>query len=310
LREQLEANWQKIKEQEEEERAAEQEEEEGDEENLVEDEETAADEDFVFGQPSGSSNNDNIDKINDFVKHYNEMHQSISPQLYEPIGTQYAENTYTTTATDADYAKPTTYEDFISSDAYKRLHQLHIEAEGYNRTIDENGLVFPYPDINRDITGCVGHNMKDDFTSHPWIDINNSNQFMAPDKIVGTEEILKNIRTDLKPELYAQKIDARLPQKYCEDLYNKDIKSRWDKLSNVIPNWSSMSPEMQAATMDVHYTGNMAPSNKWTSAKQAATNKNEEEYCENLHRKDVKRPDVTKRNKWVADMCKKGRFFK
>ena len=94
LREQLEANWRKIKEREEE-RSAEQEEEDEEsvaeeEESLAEDEETAADnqsatvadEDFVFGQPSGSSSSDNIDKINDFVKHYNEMHQSTSPQLY------------------------------------------------------------------------------------------------------------------------------------------------------------------------------------------------------------------------------------
>ena len=95
LREQLEANWRKIKEREEEERAAEQEEEDEEsvaeeEENLAEDEETAsdnqratgADEDFVFGQPSGSSGSDNIDKINDFVKHYTEMHQSTGQQPY------------------------------------------------------------------------------------------------------------------------------------------------------------------------------------------------------------------------------------
>jgi len=89
LREQLEANWQKIKEREEESTVAEEDEE--DEESVAAEEETAsdnqtatgADEDFAFGQPSGSSGNDNIDKINDFVKHYNEMHQSISPQLYD-----------------------------------------------------------------------------------------------------------------------------------------------------------------------------------------------------------------------------------
>ena len=88
LREQLEANWRKIKEREEEERTAAEVEE--DEESLAKDKETFSDnqsatvddEDFVFGQPSSYSSSDNIDKINDFVKHYNEMHQSISPQLY------------------------------------------------------------------------------------------------------------------------------------------------------------------------------------------------------------------------------------
>ncbi len=143
LREQLEANWQKIKGREEEERAAEQEEEEGDEENLAEDEETAtdnqtatgADEDFVFGQPSDYSGNDNIDKINDFVKRYDEMHQSISPQLYEPIGTQYAENTYTTTATDADYAKQPNYSLYGDGFSQKFIDQM-LNDERFQRAMN------------------------------------------------------------------------------------------------------------------------------------------------------------------------------
>jgi hypothetical protein len=151
--------------------------------------------------------------------------------------------------------------------------------------------------------------MKNDFNTHPWVDTV-SKKPMNSLQISDEKNKLQNMSTSLKPELYAAKTNARLQQDYCNNLYNQDIESRWYTLDSVIPNWSYMSPEMQAATMDVHFTGNMEPKNSWTLAKGAAKRLDNRDYCDNLHRDDKDRDDIKERNKWVSDMCAKGRFYK
>ncbi|MBQ8482632.1 MAG: hypothetical protein IJ532_08920 [Alphaproteobacteria bacterium] len=232
---------------------------------------------------------------------------SVSPQYTIPPSPR--QNMVHTNASSYPNIEKTTYDQFVQSDAYNQLRDFHILQEGYKRTIDDNGMVFPYPDINGDITGCIGHNMKNDFNTHPCISVK-TGQSMNPSQISSEEKALLNMPRNLKPELYATKTDARLPQEYCENLYDQDIKNRWQTLNKAIPNWQQMSPEIQAATMDVHYTGNMEPENKWTIAKGAAQKMKQDDYCDNLHRDDTKRRDIIARNKWVRDMCLRGKFYK
>ncbi len=232
---------------------------------------------------------------------------SLLPQYIAP--TSLGQNMVHTNVSSYPNVEKTTYDQFVQSDAYNQLRNFHILQEGYERTIDDNGMVFPYPDINGDITGCIGHNMKNDFNTHPWIDVT-SGQSLSKSQMLSAEKKLKSLPTNFKPELYATETNARLPQEYCSDLYNEDIESRWNTLNKVITNWLYMSPEMQAATMDVHFTGNMEPKDSWMLAKRAAEKMNKRDYCDNLHRLDKRRDDIKRRNQWVSDMCMKGKFYR
>ena len=232
---------------------------------------------------------------------------SVLPQYTAP--TSLGQNMVHTNVSSYPNVEKTTYDQFVQSDAYNQLRNFHILQEGYERTIDDNGMVFPYPDINGDITGCIGHNMKNDFNTHPWIDVT-SGQSLSKLQMLSAEKKLKSLPTNFKSELYATETNARLPQEYCSDLYNEDIASRWNTLNKVITNWLHMSPEMQAATMDVHFTGNMEPKDSWMLAKRAAEKMNKRDYCDNLHRLDKRRDDIKRRNQWVSDMCMKGKFYR
>lgn len=232
---------------------------------------------------------------------------SLLPQYTAP--TSLGQNMVHTNVSSYPNVEKTTYDQFVQSDAYNQLRNFHILQEGYERTIDDNGMVFPYPDINGDITGCIGHNMKNDFNTHPWIDVT-SGQSLSKSQMLSAEKKLKSLPTNFKPELYATETNARLSQEYCSDLYNEDIESRWNTLNKVITNWLHMSPEMQAATMDVHFTGNMEPKDSWMLAKRAAEKMNKRDYCDNLHRLDKRRDDIKRRNQWVSDMCMKGKFYR
>ena len=232
---------------------------------------------------------------------------SVSPQYTVPTAS--GQNMVHTNVSSYPNVEKTTYNQFVQSDAYNQLRDFQILQEGYKRTIDDGGMVFPYLDINGDITGCIGHNMKNDFNTHPWVSVK-TGQPMNSSQISSEKETLLNMPRNLKPELYVKKTDTRLPQDYCENLYDQDIKNRWQTLNKVIPNWQQMSPEIQAATMDVHYTGNMEPKNKWTIAKSAARKAKQDDYCDNLHRDDTNRRDIIARNKWVRDMCLRGKFYK
>lgn len=195
------------------------------------------------------------------------------------------------------------------------MKEFHINREGYKRIIDENNLIFPYPDINGDITSCVGHNMKYDFNKHPWISAK-TGKYLSDNQKISEQQKLLNSSTNLKPELYKNVSDARVTQDYCNKLYENDIKQRWFQLAKSIPNWLDMSPEMQAATMDVHFTGNMQPKNSWPLAKKYAKEFNKLKYCENLQRDEYNkktgmyRPDISIRNNWVDKMCNQGQFYK
>ena len=56
-----------------------------------------------------------------------------------------------------------------------------------------------------------------------------------------------------------------------------------------------------------HFTSNIL---NWPNLRKAATAKDRDWVCSELHRDETVRPDLIDRNKWSYDKCMQGRFIK
>ena len=98
-----------------------------------------------------------------------------------------------------------------------------------------------------------------------------------------------------------------LPKGYVDYLFELDMASRLRELKRGSPNFEKMSPDMQIALMEPHFTSNILP---WPKLREAAKNMDKEGVCKELHRDETGRPDLVDRNKWVYEQCMKGYFNK
>ena len=90
-------------------------------------------------------------------------------------------------------------------------------------------------------------------------------------------------------------------------MLKNNIKIRDRELLRGIPNYSKMDNNMKQGLLEPHFTSNILP---WPRLRDAATAKNRDLVCSELHRDEQGRPDLVERNKWSYDKCMQGQFIK
>ena len=159
-----------------------------------------------------------------------------------------------------------------------------------------------------DLTHCVGHydETEEETLTHPWV-------YKKTDIPASREEIIRNRNNILsKPtnygvNWYKKYTNIELPDEYCYELLDNDIKSRDRELLRGIPNYSKMDSNMKQGLLEPHFTSNIL---NWPNLRKAATAKDRDWVCSELHRDERGRPDLIDRNKWSYDKCMQGKFIK
>jgi len=254
LREQLEANWRKIKEREEEERAAEQEEE--DEESVAEDEE---DED-------------------------------------ENIGTQYAENTYTTTATDADYI---TDSDSISDeDLYAKMWD---NIEQFERVIP-----YPYIDTTGNITIGAGANVNnwDDFrqlnltvNGIPATEAQKLEAYSYLHRLSNQQDAGGNyVNRNTQADAFENKTNVRISDAEARNLAQTHMIEDLAHLRREFADFDSFPLPLKEVLLDIQYNvaGGVNRYN-WPKLYKAIEDHDIDKIIEHIHRRDI----ANERNDWA-----------
>ncbi len=80
-------------------------------------------------------------------------------------------------------------------------------------------------------------------------------------------------------------------------------------LRRQIPNWDSMKPQTKGAALEASYiAGPVGVKSRFPRLHQAATEKNLQNFCKELHLDETNRSDLVPRNKEIYELCMKGGF--
>ncbi|MBQ3117552.1 MAG: hypothetical protein IJC11_04435 [Alphaproteobacteria bacterium] len=174
----------------------------------------------------------------------------------------------------------------------------------------EDPKSFPYKDSEGNITWCVGHmdNTDEGFLSQPWQDEQGNLVDMATKRKALND--LRNSVNNYKADYYKKITNLRLPQWYCNELYQKDVNKFRNQLSRKVPNYNLMPRRMQNSLVENHYTtGSVNIESKWPKLYQAAREFNQQELCNNIARTTESRPDMIERNAWGLNECLQDDFI-
>ena len=177
---------------------------------------------------------------------------------------------------------------------------------------------YPYLDWNNanNKTFCYGHKetKEKDFVTHPWKYFDGSNACKkdikkcpdaTPQQISeGFSNLGKTYKYNHVPEYYKDKTYLRLSDDYCRDLLEKDINTRYSELSGY--KWfRDASTSLQASAQEVYFNSGFG---SFPKALNFAKEKKQQEFCDNLHRKDNGNAIMKQRNEWVDNYCRRGYF--
>ena len=159
-----------------------------------------------------------------------------------------------------------------------------------------------------DLTHCIGHydESEEETLTHPWVYKTTGLPASREDIIKNRNKILSAPR-NYNADWYDKHTDIELSDEYCYQLLDSDIKIRDRELLRGIPNYSKMDNNMRQGLLEPHFTSNILP---WRRLRDAATVKNKDWVCSELHRNETDRPDLIDRNKWSYDKCMQGKFIK
>ena len=188
----------------------------------------------------------------------------------------------------------------------KKLMEFESGAKEY---------LYPYLDINGNITFGYGHAVFDDktFKSHPWGKYMND-KFAPVTDPKEIDDALNQLKKhpnsnskNLAAESYEKVTDLRLPKKYISELLDKDIAEKEKILKRRYKNWDRLSPQIKMAMLELAFNvGSLASwKNLGISIEHMDELNNINYICGNLKRTENTQKDKD-RNKWGLKKCGEG----